>query len=422
MVGNGPMARDVAPRGVRCPHCSMGLEPIDRGDAAPAEHRMVCPDCGEYFRVRRRDAGVEVAASQPASEPPPVGSLSLIHRGMALALVEVTYRVGVVLGVLVLLSFGKIVPICRAWLRDEINSWADIVESLGGVHVVTETKDPDADLGPVLDRSDAPLLFNAVNEVSKRLGVKPPGQIRLTYLPCCGMVAWRGSQALILGLPLLRVLNHSELRAILAHELAHLARGDATRAARSSRFVEGLRQALDRAGGAERGFLGALARWALRDSTRLIGPIARGQEARADRCSAAIAGGGAAASALVKVAMVQPLFREVLEIYDPTASDAPNLYAFFRAFWFRLPAEVHTAMRLRILTNTEANPDPAPPPLPDRLALIHAYPDPVNVPSFNENGPVTALLSDLEAFEEMLHNRLFALPLVEPSVFHKAGT
>ena len=385
---------------------------------------MICPDCGESFRVRRRDAGasLEAAKGSTGSEPPPVGSFSLIQRGIALALVELTYRAGVVLGVFILIGFGKIVPVCRGWLRDEINSWAGIVESLGGVHLVTETKDPDADLGPVLDRSDAPLLFLAVNEVSKRLGVKPPAQVRLTYLPCCGMVAWRGSQALILGLPLLRVLNQIELRAILAHELAHLARGDATRAARASRFVEGLRQALDRANGEERGVLGALARWALRTSTHLIGPIARGQEARADRSSAAIAGGGAAASALVKVALAQPLFREVLEIYDPTDPDAPNLYAFFRAFWFRLPAEVHTAMRLRILTNTEANPDPAHPPLPDRLALLHAYPDPVNTITSTENGPATAMLSDLEAFEEMLHNRLFALPLVEPSVFHKAGT
>ena len=40
----------------------------------------------------------------------------------------------------------------------------------------------------------------------------------------------------------------------------------------------------------------------------------------------------------------------------------------------------------------------------------------------HESAPATAMLADLEAFEEMLHNRLFALPLVEPSVFHKAGT
>src|SRR5262249_52855078 len=151
----------------------------------------------------------------------------------------------------------------------------------------------------------------------RRLGVKPPGQIRLTYLPCCGVVAWERSRALILGLPLLRVLTLAELRAVLAHELAHLARGDATRAARSARFVEGLGRALERCGPSARGPLGTWARLCHRLSSRLIGPIARGQEARADRSAAVIAGGTAAASALVKVAMVQPLFREVLEIYDP---------------------------------------------------------------------------------------------------------
>ena len=69
-----------------------------------------------------------------------------------------------------------------------------------------------------------------MNEVAQKLGVKPPGQVRLTYLPCCGVVAWGRSRALILGLPLLRVLTVAELRAVLAHELAHLAAGDATRA------------------------------------------------------------------------------------------------------------------------------------------------------------------------------------------------
>jgi hypothetical protein len=31
-------------------------------------------------------------------------------------------------------------------------------------------------------------------------------------------------------------------------------------------------------------------------------------------------------------------------------------------------------------------------------------------------------LGDLEIFEQMLHNRLFGLPPVEPSVFHRAGS
>jgi Zn-dependent protease with chaperone function len=148
--------------------------------------------------------------------------------------------------------------------------------------------------------------------------------------------------------------------------------------------------------------------------------VARGQEARADRCAAAIAGGSAAASALVKVAVVQPLFREVLDAYDPNNSGDLNLYAFFRAFWYRLPPDVHTAMRLTVLTSRNGNLDPAHPPLPDRISALQAYPDPA---SLNGDGqPATTFLGDLEIFEQMLHSRLFGLPVVEPSVFHRAGT
>lgn len=426
----GPVA---PPRGLLCPGCGVGLEPIPEllaggNGSATAEHRLHCAKCGETFRARLRPQNTvdDPAIPTPAqtTEVVPAGSLSLILRGLALQGIEFAYRSGVFVGSLVLLACGGIIPVGRAWLRDEITDLGGLVEALGGVRVVTETKDPDGDLGPVLAYTDAPLLFSAVNEVSRKLGVKPPGQVRLTYLPCCGVVAWGRSQALILGLPLLRVLSLGELRAILAHELAHLARGDATRAARSARFVEGLREAIDRAGTAARGPLGAWARICHRAAERLIGPIARGQESRADRSAAAIAGGSAAASALVKVALVQPLFREVLERYDPADPETPNLYAFFRSFWFRIPAETHTAMRLRILIGMPGQPsnDPAHPPLPDRLALLQAYPDPVSQSSASDSTPAAACLGDLEGFEEMLHNRLYSVPLVEPSLFHRAGT
>jgi Zn-dependent protease with chaperone function len=428
------MGQGQPPRKLLCPVCGTRLKPHFDGsespggpdlDLAPGSdgHRMICPECGEIFRARRRAKSVEESGSSgPASEPPLVGSLELLLRGAALLGIELTYKVGVFVGTGLLMLFGGFVPVTRAWLRDEIDDWGGAIETLGGVRVVTETRDPDADLGPVLDRTDAPALFSAVNDVARRLGAKPPGQIRLTYLPCCGVVAWGRSRALILGLPLLRVLTLAEFRAVLAHELAHLARGDATRAARLARFVAGLQQALDRAEGQERGPLGFLARTCCRAASWLIGPIARGQEARADRSAASIAGGSAAASALVKVALVQPLFREILDHYDPSDADGPNLYAFFRAFWFRLPAESHTAMRLHLLTSSETTNDSAHPPLPDRLALLLAYPDPAVSHSGNDNTPATTFLGDLEGFEQMLHNRLFALPPVEPSVFHKAGT
>ena len=92
--------------------------------------------------------------------------------------------------------------------------------------------------------------------------------------------------------------------------------------------------------------------------------MARGQEARADRMAAIIAGGGAAALALVKVAVVQPLFREVLERYDPTDPDFPNLYAFFRTFWYRLPVESVSAMRLQVRPASTARTTPRIPPCP----------------------------------------------------------
>ena len=401
------------PRGLTCTACGSALEPCGESVTPTDEHRMVCPKCGEVYRARLRN-------TVTAEDPPTPGAISLYWRRAALRWVEWAYYGGTITGVVGALTLGGFVPVLRGWLQDEVNGWGDILALFGGVDVVTETRDPDADLGPVLARTDAPQLFSAVNDVSRRLGLKPPGQVRLTYLPCCGVVAWGRSRALVLGLPLLRVLTLAELRAVLAHELAHLARGDATRAARSVRFVEGLRQALDRADGGGRGPLGLWARTCRRIADGLIGPVARGQEVRADRLSAAIAGGSAAASALVKVAMVQPLFREVLDYYDPTKPDAPNLYAFFRAFWYRLPAESHSAMRLQILASNGAV-DPAHPSLSDRLSRLQAYPDPVAV-SPADAAPATSLIGDLETFELMLHNRLFALPPVEPSIFHKAGT
>ncbi len=427
------MGQGQLPRGLLCPGCGTGLEPL--GDAAgdgnsngaPGDYyRMRCPRCGQTFRARRRGLSpgddADPVPESRAPEPHPAGSLAILWRGAALRGVELAYRTGVIAGAGAMLACGGFVPVVRAWLRDELKDRAGVLQALGGVHVVTETRDPDADLGPVLAFTDAPLLFSAVTEVARRLGVKPPGQVRLTYLPCCGVVAWGRSQALILGLPLLRVLTQSELRAVLAHELAHLAKGDATRSARSTRFIEGLRQALDRAEGREHGPLGLWARVCCRVSTRLIGPVARGQEARADRSAAAIAGGSAAASALVKVALVQPIFREVLEHYDPTNPETPNLYAFFRAFWYRLPPEFHSDMRIRIFAASHTSADPAHPPLPDRLSLLQAYPDPAVPSGPADSSPATAWLGDLEGFEQMLHNRLYALPPVEPSVFHRAGT
>jgi Zn-dependent protease with chaperone function len=323
-------------------------------------------------------------------------------------------------GTTVLFALGGFVPVLGRWARDEISAWGDVVEALGGVRITTGMRDPDADLGPALARADAPTLFAEVTEVARRLALRPPSQLRVTYLPCCGVFAWRRSRALVLGLPLLHVLNIAELRAVLAHELAHLARGDATRAAHSARFVQGLSLAIDESNGRTWGPLWIWARTCRRFADRLHAPVARGQESRADRAAAHVAGGDAAASALVKVAVVQPLFREVLAHYDPTDPDQPNLYAFFREFWDRLPESLRTSLRHRFLATGNSSPDPAHPPLLDRLSEVQSFPS--RTASAADLTSADTLVGDLESLEQMLHNRLFTLGQVEPSVFRRAMT
>ena len=409
-----------AARGRLCPGCAADLGQLPGDDPRDAE--ALCPRCGGHFhdgaKGRAARGGAETSPASQRSAP--LGGLRLAWRNWMLRLIERLYWAVTFTGTLVMLACGGIVPVVRGWLRNEVDDWAGVVACLGGLWFRVVTLDPDSDLGPVLARVDAPQLFATIDAVGRRLGVKPPSQVRLTYLPCCGVVAWGGSRALIIGLPLFRVLTQGELRAIVAHELAHLARGDATRAARSARFVEAMELAFEREGHRLRGPLGAWARFCLRECSGLIEPVARSQEARADRFSASIAGGSAASAALVKVAVVQPLFRELLEAYDPSDSDSLNLYAFFRTFWFRLPAETHTAMRLSVLTRRYNHADPAHPPLPDRIAALQAFPDPSGLNG--DSQPATTFLGDPEIFEQMLHNRLFALPGVEPSVFHRAGT
>ncbi len=416
------------PRGLSCPRCGAGLEPT--GEPAPDEGLLLrCARCDEFFRARRRDPNrngshgpeADPVAHVPhrVADPKPVGDLSLRLRSAAVRALAKVYPIGVAAGASVMIPLGGFVPVLRGWLDDEVRGWGGVVEALGGVHVDPAIRDPDADLGPVLVRLDAPTLFQEVAAVARRLGVKPPDQIRLAYLPCCGVVAWRRTRILLIGLPLLQVLTQAELRAVLGHELAHLARGDVALSAGASRFVHGLGRAVDRSNGRVRGPLGAWAKLSLRLARWLEAPIARGQEARADRNSASIAGGDAAASALVKVAMVQPLFREVLDRHDPDRDDLPNIYAFFRDFWRRLPVDVREAIRLQLLVDVTAPTDSPHPALPDRLAVLQSFTSPPEPPG--DRHSASTLIGDLEAFEQLLHNRLFGSLPLEPSVFHRSG-
>jgi Zn-dependent protease with chaperone function len=361
--------------------------------------------------------------------PVQANGLGLIARSLVLDALRHLYPLVTGLGTVVLFVFGGFVPVFRRWLGDEIDlgSGRDVVRTLGGYWIPRRGMRRNEDLGLPLTRAQAPLLFDEIHELARRLGARPPAQTHLTYLPCCGVVDWgrRGHEpVLVIGLPLLDVLTRNELRAVLVHELAHLARGDAARIAWAVAFIDDLSEAMTVRSTPSSVWqryspLGLWSAGCLALGRACLGPVVRGQEARADRAAASVAGGDAAASALVKTALVQPLFREVLDTYDARSSDLPNLYALFRQFWSRLPEPLMTAMRHRLLTDRTSQAHGAHPDLIDRLAAVQSVPP---RPCADATEPATHVLGDIDAIERQLHARLFDLDRPEPSVFHRAGS
>lgn len=353
---------------------------------------------------------------------PGVGSIWL--RTLALRGLTVGFGLGTNALAATMLLGGGFVRAGRAWLDDEIDTWPETIEFLGGVWVGPGGKGPRADLGISLTRRQAPLLFDEVVSAAKVIGVKPPEEIRLAPLPCCAVTSRGRNRTLAIGLPLLHVLTIAELRAVLAHELAHLARGDATTTVELRRWHTRLDDAIVRKWPRPGRWnpLWAWSRWCRDRGTTWLKPIARWQEIRADRSSAKIAGGPVAANALVKVALVQPLFKEVLKGYPER--DGTTLFSYFRAFWARLPEGLLERMRLGLLASSSAenaSPQDAHPPLLERLALLQSF------PPQQSNGaapaPGTSLLGDLEDMERRLHEHLYRLSRENgPSVFHRAGT
>ena len=186
------------------PDCATELESSPEGSNGVL--RLTCPGCGGKFlasstrhRANGRPDGSELAPLGLST----VGPLALRWRAMVLRILEHVYWSVTAAGSLLMLALGGFVPVLRGWLCNEVDGWADVVGPSAGSGSASRR----ATLIPTsgrcwrgwTPRSCSPRSIT----VARRLGVKPPGQVRLTYLPCCGVVAWGRSQALLVGLPLL---------------------------------------------------------------------------------------------------------------------------------------------------------------------------------------------------------------------------
>jgi Zn-dependent protease with chaperone function len=90
---------------------------------------------------------------------------------------------------------------------------------------------PSAAPGEAMSREAFPTLYSLSDGVAQTLGGKPVQDIRwdLRYNAAFGQFGWQRKRTLMLGLPLLAVLDGQELVALLGHELAHQVNGDPSR-------------------------------------------------------------------------------------------------------------------------------------------------------------------------------------------------
>ena len=171
-------------------------------------------------------------------------------------------------------------------------------------------------------RSEAPLLWREVDRVALGLGAPRVHAIVLDGRACASicsrrswcLLGWR--HCLVLGMPLLRALPPEEVRAVVAHELAHLQQGDTT-LSRSVYRAHALWQTLDHLAARRRE--GALERFIRRMGRRgrvVSQRHGRRSEIAADRACLRIGSGSVCARALVRTVLADRQIAEWLHEHD----------------------------------------------------------------------------------------------------------
>ncbi|MEK7412878.1 MAG: M48 family metallopeptidase [Planctomycetota bacterium] len=166
--------------------------------------------------------------------------------------------------------------------------------------------------GIALQRQDAPELFDEVERLRAAAGTPVVHGIILSsqlnammaQRPRLGLFGWYRNE-LVLGLPLLRQLDVAQARSVIAHELGHLAGNHGRFGAWIYRLRVTWSSIAERTPGWKiiQGFL----RWYAPRFNAYSFVLARQHEREADRAAAAASGSDAAATALLRLAVLAPL-------------------------------------------------------------------------------------------------------------------
>lgn len=127
---------------------------------------------------------------------------------------------------LVVIDAVLVIPGLRIGMAGYFASAAMRQGILAGLLFKSLRLEESPDLNILLDRTEAPRLFEMLEELAKEIHVPPPAEVRL-MMPMNAWVRVRGYRSgrkgsiVCIGFDILAACTEDELRAILAHELAH---------------------------------------------------------------------------------------------------------------------------------------------------------------------------------------------------------
>jgi Zn-dependent protease with chaperone function len=261
-------------------------------------------------------------------------------------------------------------------------------------------------------------LADEVKRVADAVGAEAPHTIVLCLVPWVAVTEVKmatldgpvSGRTLCLSLPLCRILSIDELRALLAHELAHFSHEEAGYSRRVAPFHAGVSRALEWLPAQARG----MRRLAMAPPATLLGFFLNavnederpggGREARADRVAAAVAGADALASALVKVHAFAPAWEAVVDAMA-FAVHSRTQYVNASALFHDVVSSNAGPERVRGLVPQElGHPTERHPPLTQRLQALEVDPARLAAAALvtAPASPAIGLLEDAEAIEQGL--------------------
>lgn len=273
-----------------------------------------------------------------------------------------------------------------------------------GVFFAREPEEPPK--GLELREAEQPQLFAELGAIATRLRTSVPDRVFLQPgSDACvahhgGLLGLGGERVLNLGMALVRVLDVSSLRGIVAHELAHFAGSDT----RLGGVLYHTRTSLiGVAVGAEGSWLSRPFMAYAKAFLGMSAAVSRAQESQADRLAVELVGGEVFADALrdaVRASLVFDEFvrHEVEPIVEAGIMPEP-LYEGFAAVLAKVPLDAWEKADA-----STPHPYDSHPPLRERFALARRQPPSADAP---DRRPASALLVDAPKVERSVEFPFF---------------